>query len=154
MSEECERNHWSLKTFFSSLEEYRDRSEDDEWSMDVSHHGVPSVKVTSRNGGYGRSLPPFHTRIYERVLPSLAEVDSGLYLKVSDYYEHLTALEEYRASFCAYLSGEGNEPFRLTAPHFFSDLAQDKDKELQKLNALYRSLSGKNLGERQWRLSR
>lgn len=154
MSEECERNHWSLKTFFSSLEEYRDRSGDEGWSADVSHHGTPRITVTKRDGSYyGHSLPSFHTNIYHRVLPSLAEADSSLFLKVSDYYEHLVALEEYRASFYAYLNGEGDEPFRLTAAHFFIDLAQDKDEELQKLRELYKTLSGKTLGEHQWRLS-
>lgn len=73
LTEEFERNHWTLVSFFRTLEAMRDLSDDETLSLHKDRDGSQKIRITDPNGWTETGIPNFHTSMYQRLLPALAE---------------------------------------------------------------------------------
>ena len=88
--------------------------------------------------------------MYERLLPTLAELDKSLFEVVRKTYEAIIELNHYRQILTDFLAGENLAPYRDMTKHFLNDLADEKDDYYKILSEGYKALTGKDLES--WKL--
>lgn len=83
--------------------------------------------------------------MYERLLPTLAELDKSLFEIVRKTYEKIAELNHYRQILTDFLAGEDLAPYRDMTKHFLSDLTDEENDYYKILNEGYKALTAKDL---------
>lgn len=155
LSEEIEKNHWALKQMFSAMQTLKDIPEfypRSEVRLLVTRNGVEHFRVKKEPGDdyeSGHPIPKFTFSMYEKLLPSLAELDSCLFEVIKCAYEELIELAHYRDILVSYLSGEEVHERELTRD-FLADFSTKKADYYKDINIGYTALTGKEL--KTWKL--
>lgn len=155
LSQELEKNHWALFSFFRVLQEIKDSqasAPNAKFRLHVARNGSEHYRVKEEPDDEGESggwIATFQTEIYEKQLATLAEYNQKLYKIINETYSEIFELIHYRETLTEFLAGEAIAPDGMTE-HFLSDLATEKDDYYNELNKGYRALTGKDLKE--WRL--
>lgn len=98
----------------------------------------------------GRWIPRFHSALYEKLLPSIAELDQALFVSISSTYSEIAELNHYRETVTSFLAGEDLAPDPGMTRRFLNRFAGKKDDYFNALNDAYKVLTGTDLKE--WRL--
>ena len=155
LSQELEKNHWALVSFFRVLQEIKDAQTSAPnaiFRLQVARDGSEHYRVKEEpedqdeSGGW---IATFRTDTYEKQLATLAEYDQKLYEIINETYDEIFELIHYRETLTQFLAGEAMAPDDMTQ-HFLADLATEKDDYYNEINKGYRALTGKDLKE--WRL--
>lgn len=155
LSQELEKNHWALVSFFRILNEMKEAETDAPravFRLHVARNGSEHFRIKKEPDDENESgswIATFDTSLYEKHLATLAEYDEALYKVVNETYEEIFELIHYRETLTSFLAGESVTPEDMTR-HFLSDMASEKDDYYNALNKSYRALTGKDLKE--WRL--
>jgi hypothetical protein len=155
LSQELEKNHWSLVSFFRILDEMKKAETEAPravFSLHVARNGAEHFRMKEEPDDESESgswIATFHTAVYEKHLSTLAEYDQALYKVVNEAYGEIFELIHYRETLTSFLAGESIAPVGLTR-HFLSNMAAEKDDYYKALNKSYLALTGNDLKE--WRL--
>lgn len=150
ISQELERDHWALVSFFRVLEEIKSTENDAPravFRLHVARDGSEHFRIKEEpedEDESGQWIPTFRTDLYEKHLATLAEHDQALYKVVNEAYEEIFELIHYRETLTAFLAGESLAPVDITR-RFLSDMATEKDEYYNALNKAYRALTGNDL---------
>jgi hypothetical protein len=156
LSQEIEKNHWALITFFRILNEIKTAETEAPrtvFSLHVARNGAEHFRMKEEpddeyDSGYW--IANFHTAIYEKHLATLAEYDQTLYKVVSETYGEILELIHYRETLTSFLAGESLAPADMTR-RFLSGMADEKDDYYNALNKTYHALTGNDLKTRRLR---
>ena len=99
---------------------------------------------------HGSWIPNFHSTLYEKLLPSLAELDQALFETISSTYSEIAELSHYRKTLTSFLAGEDLAPDPGMTRRFLNEFTGEKTDYYNALNNGYKVLTGIDLKE--WRL--
>jgi len=151
LSEELEKNHWAFKQLFSAMAALNPNNDEyfssQQFSLHVTREGKEHMRVRRDENEDLESNHPllkFRFEMYERLLPSLAEVDAKLFHSVKNTYENLIELAHFRQTLTTWLAGESLFDAEMTRD-FLANFVDRKDKYFEKLESGYRALKGEPL---------
>lgn len=156
LSEEIEKNHWAFKQMFSaldSLKETREASPEARFRLLVTRDGHEHFRVRKEQDGAfesGHPIPKFVFSMYEKLLPSLAELDSKLFEATKGAYEELIELAHFRNILVDYLAGGEDMHDREATEDFLAGFADEQPEYFKQIEAGYLKLAGKALNT--WKL--
>ena len=156
LAEEIEKNHWVHRSFFSALSHLQEAEEvfpHAKFRLHVSRNGTEHLRMKrepDEEFESGQWIPKFHDEQYKKLLPTLAELDEGLFKQINIAYSELAELAHYRDMLVGFLAGEDPGPGLDLTREFLAGMADEKLDYFNKLNAAYKAISGKELNE--WRL--
>ena len=156
LAEELEKNHWTFVSMFRILDSLKE-------AFEIYPHAVFWLHI-ARNGSEhfrmkeepeveydsGQPIPKYFTEMYEKLLPSLAELDQSLFEVVRSTYENIVELGHYRETLTDFLDGEALTSEPDLTKQFLSDFVNEKDDYYAELNNGYKVLTGKEL--KSWKL--
>jgi hypothetical protein len=150
LAEELERNHWALVAMFGILEMFDKYPRAAPW-LHTGRNGAEyfRMKVEPENE-FSQAIPRFCTAMYERLLPTLAELDKALFEIVRTTYERIAVLNRVRDTLTGFLAGEDLASDPANTKHFLGGFAKEKDAYYAVLNKGYKALTGKEL--KAWRV--
>jgi len=152
VSHELEQNHFVFERFFSCLSDIQETEDNPEHlgppkiyiSSDGEHHIRTYFADGSSRGG--SQIFAFKTSRYERLLPSIAELDEHLFNPIQRGYSAINLLSGYRKVLIDYLSDEVDEIIgRERAGEFLLGLLHEKSTFYESLNEAYTALGNDNL---------
>ncbi len=150
LSQELEKNHWALISFFrilDSLNEAQNDAPNAVFSLHVARNGSEHFRMKENpkdESDSGQWIPLFSTKLYEQLLATLAEYDQPLYEVVNQTYEDIFELIHYREVLTSFLAGETLAPVDMTY-RFLADMAEEKNEYYNGLNKAYCALTGNDL---------
>lgn len=152
LSQELEKNHWALVTFFRILTEIKEAEINAPravFRLHIARNGSEHFRMKEEPEDESESglwIATFQTSSYEKHLVTLAEYDQALYKVVNETYEEIFELIHYRETLTSFLAGETDVPADMTR-RFLSDMAAEKDDYYNALNKSYRAFTGNDLKE-------
>jgi hypothetical protein len=152
LSQELEKNHWALISFFRILDILNEAQDDAPravFSLHVARNGSEHFRMKEEpedEDESGKWIPPFSTKLYEELIATLAEYDHPLYEVVNQTYEVIIELMHYRETLTSFLARETLAPVDLTY-RFLAGMAEEKNDYYNALNKAYRALTGNDLKE-------
>lgn len=150
LSQELEKNHWALVSFFRILTEMKVAETDAPravFRLHVARDGSEHFRIKEEPEDESESgfwIATFQTSLYEKHLATLAEYDQALYKVVNETYKEVFELIHYRETLTSFLAGESNAPADMTR-RFLSDMAAEKDDYYNALNKSYRAFTCNDL---------
>ena len=156
LAEELEKNHWVLVSMFRVLNKIKTASDEHPratFRLHVTRDGSEYFRMKREPGDEHELrnwIPKFHTVLYEKLLPSLAELDSALFESISTTYSKIAELSHYRETMTSFLAGEVLSPTPEMTRRFLSHFADKKDDYYAALNNGYKILTDTDLKE--WKL--
>lgn len=156
LSQELEKNHWALVTFFRILNDMKAAETEAPrtvFSLHVAKNGAEHVRMKEEpddENDSGYWIANFHTALYEKHIATLAEYNQTLYKVVNETYGEIFDLIHYRETLTSFLAGESLAPTDMTR-RFLSDMATEKDDYYNALNKSYHALTGSDLKTRRLR---
>lgn len=148
LAEELEKNHWAFRTMFKILHEIQVHEESDtvKFYMEISRNGTELFRKKDDYGISGSGIPKFQTSTYEKLLPSLAELDMSLFEIVRSTYAEIIELAHYREVLIDFLSGSVLDEDDIESDKaFLSQFADEKDDSYHILNEGYKALTNHEL---------
>lgn len=156
LAEELEKNHWVFVSMLRILEQMKEASDEYPnavFGLHIARDGSEHFRMKNEPEDefeQGSWIPKFHSTLYEKLLPSLAELDQALFESISSTYSEIAELSHYRETLTSFLAGEDLAPDPGMTRHFLDRFAGEKDDYYNALNNGYKVLTGTDLKE--WRL--
>lgn len=153
LAEELEKNHWAFRSMFRILDEIRFDADSPyvKYHLEVSRNGNEHFCIVQDFGVSKTIIPKFSTGMYEKLLPTLAELDKSLFENVRKTYSDIFELVHYRDTLLEFFAGHNmDEDDRDQIREFLCELADERDDWYCGLNEGYKALTNHEL--KTWKL--